>query len=162
MEIYRIARLEFSKPTGAAVSGIAKRYEFDQTNRRLKLFAKNLARAEQQLYRIVGKGMGIGDDVLDKIKVTPPNEFGIADVSEDLENAIKAVGLPVGPTAIMQLVRRMVERLLPNMSESIWSQIDEELEKERQRSMQDIAMEDAIIQSSQTDDDDEGDENQTD
>lgn len=129
-EIYRQARIEFTRPTAsrAAVSGIARKFEFAQTDRALSAFAQQIARFEENIDWLVGKGLDIGEDELSQIAVTAPDSFDVEDLQEELRLAIDAITqLEVGPTAERHLRMRAVEQLLPNLPEDEKAQIEQDL-----------------------------------
>ena len=129
-EIYRQARIEFTRPTAsrAAVSGIARKFEFAQTDRALSAFAQQIARFEEWVDWLVGKGLDIPEDELAQITVTAPDTFDVEDLQEELQLAIDAITmLQVGPTAERHLRMRAIEQLVPNLPDDERAQIEEEL-----------------------------------
>lgn len=136
MEIYRQARVEFTRPTQsrAAVSGIARKFEFAQTDRALAAYAKQIARFEEHIDRLVGRGLGLSEDVLDKETITAPDSFDVEDLQSDLQLAIDAITqLQVGPTAERILRGRVIDQLLPNLTDADRSIIEAELEEQQKR-----------------------------
>jgi len=138
-EVYRIARVEFTKPTGNAQSGISRAFEFEQTNRGLADFAGQLARGDQETLRLVAKVFGASPGVIESIRSTPPDNFRVEDLAGDLDNVIKAVSLTLGPTAEMILVLRLLERMLPNLTDEERAAIESELEEFKNRKVQEDA-----------------------
>jgi hypothetical protein len=127
-EIYRIASAPFENDSGSAQSGTSRAFQFDGTNKRLVKIATGLASAEQRALRLVGTSQGATPDTVGKVLVTPPAEFRIDDLSVDLENLVKAIGLAgMSATAKMLLILRNVEKMLPNMSADDRAKIETEL-----------------------------------
>jgi len=129
-EIYRQARVEFTRPQASrqATSGIARKFEFAQTDRALGIFAKQVARFEEHVDFLVGTGLGVTEDQLVEQRITAPESFDVEDLQTDLQLAIDAITmLTVGPTAETRLRTRVVDQLLPNLSQSDREQIEEEL-----------------------------------
>jgi len=160
-EIYRQARVEFVRPTSSrqATSGIARKFEFAQTDRLLADFAGQIARFEEHLDQLVGRALGVGEDALRAITITPPASFDIEDLATDLELAVQAIdNLSVGPTAERLLRGRIVEQLLPNLNDADQATIEAELvelEQQQKNQAQINAALAAALQSGDTGDDDE-------
>ncbi len=143
-ELYRVARLEFQKPTGVTTSGIARAYEFEQTNRRLGEIAKSFARGEEELLTLAAKMLGVDGT---KLTVSSPADFSVEDMAVDLANITGIIGLNVGATAERELKGRLVRRVLPNLPAATMATIDEELDELAKQSEQDSAMEREVNQA---------------
>ena len=138
-EIYRTENVEHVKATGTtATSGIARAYEFNQTNRRLSDMAASFARAEEEALKLVG-GMMLANGS-EELTVTAPDDFSVEDLASEIAAVLEASGLDLGPTADTEMRRRLVRRIVPNLPSSVAEQIDDELEKRRNRLLQDEAM----------------------
>ena len=128
-EIHRLARTENDAAKSvSAVSGVARAYEFEKTNRRLGDFAKQLARSVRRAYKVVAKVLGLGDDALKNTKITAPTDFKVEDLETAIQNAISAVSLGLGPTAETRIKQRVAEKLLPNLPNDDKAAIEQELE----------------------------------
>jgi len=137
-EIYRTEQVEHTKPTGTtASSGVARAYEFEQTNRRLGSMSMTLARAEQDALRLVGKLLGAEE--AENITVSAPTDFSVEDLASEIESMLGAMGLKLGPTAETEMKRRLVNRILPNLPQATQEAISAELEEMRKQSDQDDA-----------------------
>jgi len=129
-EIYRMARVEFSRPTGGSTaSGVALAYEFAQTNRAIGDFAAEFARGETDVIQIVGTALGISEDRLKKAHVVAPSDFSIDDLAADLKAAADAVSLGIGPTATVEVKYRAIEQLLPHAPAETMAKIRRELDE---------------------------------
>lgn len=144
-EMLRMGRIDFTRSTGGVESGESRKWRFEQTNNLLVDFASQLARAEEESLKLVGHMLGLSEDKLSQLKVTPPENFGVEDVTTAIDNAIKAAGLPgITPTAEMQITLRALQRLLPNLPSEVMAEIEEELLKKRETRAGEAAMESAI------------------
>lgn len=138
-EVYRCARVEHAKPTGVTTSGIARAYEFEQTNRRLGDIAAGFARSEQSALRLVSK-MKRAEAEAAKLTVTSPEDFSVEDMTADIENVVQSQSLKFGPTADAEIKRRMVRRMLPNIPTDTMAEIDAEIDEMRDQQEQDDAL----------------------
>lgn len=133
-EIYRIANAPFDGETGAAQSGLSRAYQFDGTNKRLVKMARELAMAEERLLYLVSLALGASQEDADAIRVSPPADFRVDDLSVDIENTVKAVELAgMAPTARMLMMLRAAERMLPNAHEDDRKRMRQEFEAQRDR-----------------------------
>jgi hypothetical protein len=123
-ELYRIARLEYAKPTGVTTSGIARAYEFEQTNRKLGDIAASYARCEQRALRLAERLLGKSDS---KVTVTPPADFSVEDMATEIDNVMSANELDLGTTASIEMKRRVVRRMLPNLPAETAVRVEQEL-----------------------------------
>jgi hypothetical protein len=137
-EIYRTEQVEHAKATGTqASSGIARAYEFEQTNKRLGGAAMTLARAEQEALRLVGSMLG--DANAQSLTVSSPTDFSVEDLASEIDGVLTALTLKLGPTADTEMKRRLIGRMLPNLPVSTQEAIDSELDDLRLQTEQDDA-----------------------
>lgn len=129
-EIYRTARTEFARVQieGRAESGAARLIAFENTNRAIADFASAMARFDQAALRCVAQMEGATPDAIAGIRVTPPRRFDIEELSREIDEALSAVTLKLGTTATIELKKRLVTKLLPNLDDEVRSQIESELE----------------------------------
>jgi len=127
-EIHRIGRVEFSRPTAAAVSGVAREYEFEQTNRALSSFAQNIARFQLDIADLVGTAFRLDRAVRRKQRVDPPRSFAVQDLEREIKIAMDAITLKLGQHAEGIIRKKLVSRILPNLTttdrEAIEGEID--------------------------------------
>lgn len=153
-EMYRISRIEYEAPTGTATSGIARAYQFEQTNSRLRDLANGWARSEQEALRLVATGLG--DKSSEKMTVTPPSDFNIDDLLTEIQEVAALLDLPIGETASGEILKRAVRKAAPNMTQEqdalVSSEIDDAigqqqaddaLERETAQAMSDVQLENA-------------------
>lgn len=133
-EIFRRARIQFG---GEQVnqSGLAKSWDFEETNRLLSDFVAQLSIAEADVYKLVALVMGVPEEQIDAIRVVPQDNFAVEDLITDLEAAEKALVLGLGPTMDMIIKRRLAAKLAENMSPEEIAQVEEELLAERDTSL---------------------------
>ncbi|MCC6649091.1 MAG: hypothetical protein IT374_26420 [Polyangiaceae bacterium] len=127
-ELYRLARAEFSRGVASATSGVARAYEFAQTNRAIHDFALQVSRWWEDVLDLTGITLGLGDTVRDGARITPPESFDVEDLQGEIDQATAALALSLGVTAETEIKRRLVGRLLSNLDDETRGEIDEDLE----------------------------------
>lgn len=127
-ELYRLARAEFSRGVASATSGVARSYEFAQTNRAIHDYALQVSRWWEDVLDLTGMTLGIGDETREAVRITPPESFDVEDLQGEIEQATAALALSLGVTADMEIKRRVVGRLLSNLDDETRDKIDEDLE----------------------------------
>lgn len=138
-EMYRQARIEFARPTTSrqATSGIARKFEFAQTDRALVDFARNLALFEEHVDMLVGRALNVPEDDLRAITYISPASFDVEDLQGDVELAVAAIeSLGVGDTAARMIRTRLIQQLLPNLSDDVMATIEGELEQQARDDVQ--------------------------
>ncbi len=140
-EIFRRSRVQFGGEK-LEQSGLAKQWDFEETNRLLSDFVSQLARAEGDAYRLVGKAMQIPAETLEEIRVIPQEDFAVEDLITELDAAEKALALGLGATADMIIKRRVAAKAIDSMSADEAKQVDAELETERDQALNADAEED--------------------
>lgn len=135
-EIYRMARVEFARASAVATSGIARAYEFAQTNRAIADFAGEVARWEHHISRLVGRAHGIDAKELAKHKITAPDSFDVEDLAGELKMALDAVTLSLGGTATKEMKLGLIQRLIPNIDTEKLAIIEGELDDEIEEAAQ--------------------------
>lgn len=129
-EMYRVARVEYTRPTGGISSGEAHAYEFAQTNAALADFAKQLARAEDDVDFFVGRYYGVPDDELQAASNVPPDTFDIENLTADIKDAFDIIAGNVGPTATKLLKLRLIDQAFPRLDADTRKTIEAELDDE--------------------------------
>ncbi len=130
-EVYRRARVQMGGDSRSQQSGIAKAWDFEETNRLLSDFVGQLGKSEKRTYVVVGTGMGISSDELDAIRVVPSSDFTVSDLMTELDAADKALMLGLGAEADYRIKRRIVPRILPDLAQEDAKVIDQELLDQR-------------------------------
>jgi hypothetical protein len=138
-ELYRVENVEYAKITGGApASGVARAYEFEQTNKRLSGMAGSFSRDEQEALQLVGRIYGAPD--ADKVKVTAPTDFSVEDPATEITATGEAMTLGLGATAERELKSRLVSRMLPNLPTATYDIIQSELDELRNQAEADKAL----------------------
>ena len=137
-EMFRIARVEWETPTGTATSGIARAYQFEQTNARLRALAARWARSEQRALRMIGEACGFvgAEDLV----VVPPTDFAVEDLAAELQNVGMVLDMPIGDAATSEIVKRIVRKIAPNLTPEQSAVIDAEIDEEVTQRTQDAAL----------------------
>ncbi len=139
-EQFRIVRLEYSRPTGGATSGVAHAFEFEATNRTLADFSAHMARGEAWSFSIVAPALSVSDKERDDIRISGATEFDVEDLAADLDNVQRSLGLGLGATANRLLRLRTVNKILPNLDDDDRNAIEDELEEAADREADMAAM----------------------
>jgi len=114
-EIYRMARVEFTRPTGQSVSGAARRFEFAQTNRALNDFANQIASWDQHVDRLLASALGVSEQQREEARVIAPQDYDVSDIDAELDRAEKAVGLELGADAEVLIKLRVIDQVIQNL-----------------------------------------------
>lgn len=139
--IYRPARVEYARATASAVSGVARAYEFAQTNRAIADFASEWARGEERMDRLAWAGMGRDPRALESYSAQAPQDFGVEDLAAELERTIMAVSeAGLGPTMVKRLRLRLAEHLDPQMPPDVRKVVESELDEVAEQEAVDRAM----------------------
>ena len=166
-EIYRTGRTEFARAataSGGPESGTARAYAFETSNRAIADFAAAVGAFDQSALRLVSKLQSGAENR--SIRTTAPTRFDIEEMSRELDEAMAAITIDLGPTATMELKRRLVAKLLPNLSPEAREHIEAELgemfaDEVRARSAgaeEQAAFAPAEVDENVDDDGDDGDE----
>ncbi len=151
-EIYRVGRTEYTRASagGSAESGTARAFAFEQTNRAIADFAANVARFEEEANRLVGRMEGVSEAELEKMRIIAPDKFDVEEMARDLDDALKAIEVDLGQTALSELRKRLARRMLPNLDDETLGKIDDELDQAAEEAAQAAAaMRDAAVAAAQ-------------
>ncbi|MEZ4340392.1 MAG: hypothetical protein R3B82_27545 [Sandaracinaceae bacterium] len=74
--------------------------------------------------------MGLGGDreELRGYRITPPVDFGVTELKDEIANTITALAFDLGPTMRGRLTLRLADRLEPNMPAAVRAQVQAEIE----------------------------------
>jgi hypothetical protein len=153
IEIYRMARVEYDRASGTRSSAQSKEQNFEQTNLSIADFASALARADRETLILVGRGLGISQDQLEKIECVPEKDFATKELNEELEAVVEALKLAMGVTFKVELLRRLNARLLPNLAPETLKKIDREIEESVGKAETDAELARAALLATDTGDD---------
>lgn len=128
-ELWRMARVEFVRPSGSQnESGIARKHAFQQTNTAVEDFARCIALWEQATYVNVGRALGLPQATIDKIRVVAPDDFDIDDIEGALKRLEQAMKVKLGRVFEGVLKKRVVSEMAPNLDEKTRAEVDEEID----------------------------------
>lgn len=129
IEIYRISGVEYAKASGVNTSAQSKEVEFEKTNVAIASLAQALARADRETLILVGRALGIAEEELQAIECTAHESYADASLGDELEQVTQALELDIGTQAKVELLQRLVQKLLPGLSSETKLTIDDEIEK---------------------------------
>lgn len=112
-ECYRMASVVNVTGVRAQSSGVAKAWDFEQTNQILSAFADCIEAAEIRLADLFARFTGAELHYM----VNYPNDFSIADVETELANAEVAKGLNFGDEFNIEVFKRVLTSYLPELDD---------------------------------------------
>lgn len=126
-EIYRTGRTEFARVQveGRAESGTARIVAFENTNRAIADFANHVGNFDTEALRCVAVLEGRDPS---SIQTIAPKRFDIEELSRELEEVMSAITIDIGPTAIGELKKRLIGKLLPHLQAEQREAIEGEIE----------------------------------
>ena len=126
-DMWRMARMENQRgKQSAVVSGIARAYEFESTNRAISDTASTEARDLQSFLRLAAVPLSVDPE---QISVTPVSRFDVEEAAREIEDTTGAIALDLGPTATAELKKRLADKLLPNMPDEARMAMAAEIER---------------------------------
>jgi len=123
-EIYRLARIQHTDAVPREQSGVAKAWDFHETNQSLADKADNMQYAEQELWRFWLKWQDLKSDVT----VDYPEEFDIKAVNAELEEALQLKALNISRTFTSEYMKKLVRRLDDKLPAGVLEKIDAEID----------------------------------
>ena len=128
-EEYRMSGVVNVTGVRSQASGVAKAWDFEQTNELLSNFADRIENAEQRISELFKRWMPV--DLT--YTVNYPNDYSISDVQTELANADVAKGLLFGDAFNLEVFKRVLTSYLPELSNEQFDQqvkaYEEELSK---------------------------------
>ena len=121
-EIYRMAVVVNVTGVRTQSSGVAKQWDFEQTNQLLGSFAENISVAETELAELFALWLGMQFDYT----CTYQKDFSVSDVTTELANAETAKGLNFGETFNTEVLKRVITSYLPDIKKDQIRAITEE------------------------------------
>jgi hypothetical protein len=131
-EIYRstnVGGMAATEIQSEAKSGTALKAEFQLLNGKLVGKGNNVEEAEKAIKRFWCKWQG-REDVVKDIVVEWPETYDVADLAQDLANALTAKTLVASKAFLKALQRQIVRSVLPNADNKLLDEIDKEIEEE--------------------------------
>lgn len=131
IEIYRMARVEYTKASGTGSSAQSKQEEFAQTNLAIVDFAVSLAHADRDTLILVGRGLGISEDQLQKIECVAHQSYADEELQQEIDQVMSALTVRMlGPTFRKVILIRLAQRMLPNLTSETRAAIEAEISDE--------------------------------
>jgi hypothetical protein len=127
LEIYRAAHLQYAEGFQQVRSGVAKQWNFDQTNRFLGTLAKRGETAEQQIGDIVMRWHGKTPTDADVV-VEYPGQFNISDILDEIETTDMIIAMRISKQFSVKVAQDLVTKKFPNLPkverEAIFKEIE--------------------------------------
>ncbi|HML33844.1 hypothetical protein [Sporomusa sphaeroides] len=127
-ELYRMAELSHVTGVQEKVSGVAKAWDFETTNRTLADFANNCEQAERDIAVLFE--LWTNSKVNYDVKYS--DDFGIVDVTAELDKVGKALDLNIGGTFNKAVKKKAVDVYLNDLPEEEFDAIIEDIEARAQ------------------------------
>ena len=110
-ECYRMATVVNVTGVREQTSGVAKAWDFEQTNQLLTDYADTLEETEEKLAELFKRWTGLQFEY----NVNYPNDYSISDVETELANAEVAKGLGFGDAFNLEVYKRILSKYLPEL-----------------------------------------------
>lgn len=130
-EIYRasnIGGMTATEPSSQAISGVAKRIDFQMLNSKLVNKAINLEVTENRILEFWLKWENLWEEYRQNVSITRDRTYDIDTVAEDLDNALTSKTFILSKKFNELLQKQTVRQMLPGINEKDLFQIDEEIE----------------------------------
>lgn len=127
-EIFRIAGVEYSKASGVQSSAQSKENEFEKTNVGIVSMAQALARADKDTLVFVGRGLQCDEEELQAMECVAHESYADAALGDELAQAMDALTMQIGRTARIEILQRLIHKLLPGLASDVKAIIDSEIE----------------------------------
>jgi hypothetical protein len=125
-EIYRMAVLSFVTGVQEQKSGVAKQWDFQKTNQVLADFAGNCEKVERDIVDIFERWTGETVDY----EVKYPDDFGIADILQALEEAAQALALGVGGEFNRQVKRKIASIYFADLADDEYEKVMKDIDQQ--------------------------------
>lgn len=132
-EIYRLATLSSVVGIQQKTSGVSKAWDFENTNQSLSDMAENCQEAEMKMAFLFEQWVG-GSAI--NYSCVYPDDFGIVDIVEALDEITKALDLQIGGLFQKEVKKKAAEMYLADLPEdrfdAVMDDIDKQTEEVRQ------------------------------
>lgn len=129
-EIYRMAVVVNVTGVRTQSSGVAKQWDFEQTNQLLGSFAENISVAETELAELFALWLGMDLEYT----CIYQKDFSVSDVTTELANAETAKALNFGPTFDVEVLKRVITSYLPDLKKGQVEQMTREFTEQAAQS----------------------------
>lgn len=134
-EMYRMAAMSSVTGVEEQASGVAKAWDFEQTNQTISDLADNCEDAEKRIVYIFNKWQNSNVEYECKY----PDDFGIVDIMAELDIITKALSLAVGGLFDEELKKRAADMLFKDIDEADYNAIVQDIEQTTQFDIQNRA-----------------------
>lgn len=139
IELYRVAMVEYERASGVKSSAQSKENEFGKTNAQLVSMGTAFAAADRETLILVGRAKSIAEDKLQAIECVAHESYADEALGDELEQSISALGIPqLGRQAHIELLKRLVQKLLPGMSAETRKTVESEIEEAVDQAIKDV------------------------
>ena len=125
-EIYRIASLTSVVGVQQKTSGVSKEWDFENTNQALADLAENCQEAELKMAFLFEKWT----NSTIKYSCVYPDNFGIVDVTEALDDVTKALDLQIGGLFQKEVKKKAAEVYLADLPEDRFDAVIEDIDQQ--------------------------------
>lgn len=130
VEIYRMARVEYTKAAGTNSSAQSKEQEFEQTNLAIADFGASLAAADLETLRIVAKGLRVSDEQIAKMECVAHQSYASDQINNEIDALTTVLTIrALGSTFKGELLKRFAQRMLPSLNADTRKVIESEIDK---------------------------------
>ncbi len=126
-EFIELAKLQDRKQNSGEASGVARAYEFHESNSTFAKIAKNLEDGEKKIIRLFYKWQGRKDADI-PVTVSYPTDFNVATLADMLDESIALLEVNASPTFNRLVKKRVVEEAFPKLDDKTRKVIDEEID----------------------------------
>jgi hypothetical protein len=128
VEIYRMARVEYTKATGNNSSAQSKEQEFEQTNLAIADYGASLAASDLETLKVVARGLGVPEDQINKMECVAHQSYASDQINEEIDQVTSVLTIrALGATFRGELLKRFAQRMLPNMTPDTRKIIEDEI-----------------------------------
>lgn len=139
-EIYRLATLSSVVGVQQKTSGVSKAWDFENTNQSLSDMAENCQEAEMKMAFLFEQWVG-GSAI--NYSCVYPDDFGIVDIVEALEEITKALDLQIGGLFQKEVKKKAVEMYLADLPEERFDAVMDDIDKQAEEVQQAAAFTEA-------------------
>ena len=147
-ECYRMAGVVNVTGVRSEQSGVAKQWDYEQTNQTLADFADILEGVEKKLARLFARFTGVDFDYT----VNYPSDFTISDIDTELKNAEIAKGLSFGNAFNLEIYKKVLTSYLPELSDEDFDYMVKEYQEALKQQELDYSQEQNPFKKINTDD----------
>lgn len=141
-ECYRMAAVVNVTGVRSQSSGIAKAWDFEQTNQILADFAQQVEAAEKRLAVLFARFCGTQLEY----SVKYPNDYNVSDVENELAKAEIAKGLSFGDAFNVEVFKRILTAYLPELEDSDFDRLVKAYEESQAQAQETFAQNPPVVE----------------